>query len=121
MHYKFHKGQTVYFLADPEFYDEDCDGVIIEGVVTRRYIEDDSPSYDLKASDGEYERLEEYLYSTLDEVKEAINAYFAEWRADEEECVKQARQDLKSAKSSLAALDKRIKRWQAKSHQQPTK
>ena len=121
MHYKFRKGQTVYFLADPEFYDEDCDGEIIEGVVTRRYTEDDSPCYDLKASDGEYERLEEYLYSTLDEAKESVNAYFAEWRADEEECVKQARQDLKSAKSSLAALDQRIHRWQVKSHQQPTK
>lgn len=119
MNYKFSKGQTVYFLADPEFYDEDCDGEIIEGVVTRRYTEEESPCYDLKASDGEYERLEEYLYSTLDEAKEAVNAYFAEWRVNEEECVKQARQDLKSAKSALADLDQRINSWKVKSHQQP--
>ena len=121
MNYKFHKGQTVYFLADPEFYDEDCDGLIIDGVITGRNTTDEI-CYDIKSSDGYYyERIEDYLYATMDEAKEAVNAYFAEWLADAKDSVDEAKRDLKDAKVHLAEINKRINRWKARSKQQPTK
>ena len=111
-HYKFNKGQTVYFLVDPAFYDEECDGEILEGVVIHR-SHTDGIEYVLQSSDGQYERAEEDLYATREEVEQAVEAYFIYWRKDAQSQVTEARKQFIDAESYLADLDKRIKRWRA--------
>ena len=119
--HKFKKGQTVYFLVDPEFYDDECDGEILQGVITRRYMQDDAPCYDLHTSDGEYERLEEDLYATREETEKVVEEYFTECRSDAEQHIAEAREQLTYAKSYLANLNRRINHWRAKSkHQEAT-
>ena len=115
--YIFHEGQTVFFLYDPEFYDDDLEGEIAKGVITERYTQDDEFYYGITTSDGVYDRLEEDLYETFDEAKHVVDDYFADKHASFTDYVDQCKEDLRSARSALNTLNKRIKRWEAKSKQ----
>ena len=121
MSYKFNKGQTVYFLFDPTFDDEEEDPAILVGTI-HHFAEDyDTNCYNICSNGDHYEREEEDVYSSLEEATEAVNTYFAEILVEQKENIAQIKAELKEAKADLAALDQRINKWQVKSHQQPTK
>ena len=113
--HKFHKGQTVFFLSDPEFYDDELDGEIAKGVITGCFTEDDELYYEINTSDGIYERPAADLYTTLDGAKQVVDDYFAECREHSMECVAQCKEDLHDAMIGLRNLKKRIRHWQSKS------
>ena len=115
--YIFHEGQTVFFLYDPEFYDEDLEGEIAKGVIIERYTQDDELYYGITTSDGIYDRPEEDLYENFDNAKQVVDDYFADYHEQAIARVNECKKGLHDAMLKLRQINKRIKRWEAKSKQ----
>ena len=115
--HRFHKGQTVFFLYDPEFYDADLEGEIAKGIITECYTQDDELYYGVTASDGIYDRPEEDLYETFDEACSIVYDYFADYHEHAIAHVNECKEELHDAMLELRQVNRRIKRWETKSKQ----
>ena len=115
--YIFNKGQTVFFLYDPEFYDEDLEGEIAKGVITELWTANGEICYGITTPDGIYDRLESDLYVTFYEAKRVVDAYFADYHEHSMARVNECKEELHDAMLDLRKINKRIKRWESKSKQ----
>lgn len=122
--FKFKIGQRVWFLVDPylEVADEP---EYLEGVITRRYIDEDTPHgspdayYTIKVEGNEndrgiYDREERDLYSSLKDLQEDVTGALMDDVEYYEKEVIQQKEQLSEAREDCRAARKRLRNWQQK-------
>lgn len=113
--FKFKIGQHVWFLVGPMLDDEDPE--YLEGDITKQYVDDDhhgSPDalYEIQAADGIYERDEEDLYASFEELNKAVTADLKYWVERDTERIKDLKEKLVLVRASREAAKGRLERWE---------
>lgn len=112
--FKFKIGQHVWFLLGPMTDEEDPE--YLEGDITRQYVDDDhhgSPDalYEIQTADGVYDRAEEDIYESFDELREAVTDDLEYWVDQAAQRVKDIKEELAEARIDKAAAEKRLRDW----------
>ena len=112
--FKFKIGQHVWFLVFRQRADEDPE--YLEGYITKQYVDDDhhgSPDawYKIQAADVLYERAEEDLYASFDELSTAVTADLQGWVDYARRRVKAIKEELDEAWADEEAAKQRLARW----------
>lgn len=112
--FKYKIGQHVWFLVGPLGEDEDPE--YLEGDITKQYVDDDhhgSPDalYEIQAADGVYERAEEDLYASFDELDKAVTADLQYCVDHARKRIKELKEELTEARADREAAKQRLVRW----------
>ena len=112
--FKFKIGQHVWFLVGPMGEDEDPE--YLEGFITRQYVDDHHGSpdalYELQAADGVYERAEEDLYASFDDLNKAVTTELQYCVDHARKRIKELKEELTEARADRKAAKKRLARWE---------
>lgn len=113
--FKYKIGQHVWFLVGPMADDEDPE--YLEGDITGRYTDDewhDSPTgvYELQSGDDLYERDEEDLYASFDELNKDVIEDLQYWVDHARKRVKEIKNELTEARADREAAKQRLARWE---------
>lgn len=112
--FKFAINQHVWFLVGPMSDDEDPE--YLEGDITKRYTDDewhDSPvnMYEIQSGGDIYERDEEDLYASFEELDKAVTEDLQYWVDHARQRVKEIKEELAKARADREAAKKRLARW----------
>lgn len=112
--FKYKIGQHVWFLLGPMTDEEDPE--YLEGDITKQYVDDDhhgSPDalYEIQTADGVYDRAEEDLYASFDELSEDVTDDLEYWAGQAVQRVKELKEELTEARADREAAKQRLERW----------
>ena len=112
--FKYKIGQHVWFLVGPMGEDEDPE--YLEGYITKQYVDDDhhgSPDalYEIQSGDDFWERDEEDLYASFDELDKAVTEDLQYWVDHARQRVKELKEELTEARADRKAAKQRLARW----------
>lgn len=112
--FKYKIGQHVWFLISDPATEEDPE--YLEGNIIKQDAVADlhgSPDavYEIRAVDGVYERDEEDLYASFDELSTAVTEDLQYWIDHARQRVKEIKEELDEAWADKEAAKQRLARW----------
>ena len=113
--FKYKIGQHVWFLVGPMSDDEDPE--YLEGDITTRDMDETirgepTPVYEIQAFDGIYERDEEDLYASFEELNKAETEDLQYWVDQASQRIKELKEELAEARAKRDAAKGRLARWE---------
>lgn len=112
--FKYKIGQIVWFLLGPMGEDEDpeyLEGFIIKQDAVANCHGSPDAVYEIQAGDDIYERDEEDLYASFDELNKAVTEDLQYWVDHARQRVKEVKEDLDEACADREAAKQRLARW----------
>lgn len=110
--FKFKIEQHVWFLIGPMKDPEYLEGVITKQIAVADLHGSPDAVYEIQTADGTYDRDEEDLYASFDELCSAVANYLEYEVRHAEKRIREINQELSGARVNLSIAKKRLAKWE---------